>query len=157
MPAMMLLSLAIAIKPYAAAWLIPAMGHVGLTVALIAGIASTLVFWAPVVFVWGLPEFVASSRQIDADRTQQASLYPNWTWSFADQPVLRMLAVPVSGLGLLLRSWSAMALIGCATFVIFLGFSSWAHVAYLAVVIPVLGVIMEWRPAASAAEPVASR
>lgn len=140
---MVILAAAIAIKPYSAAWLIPAIGYGGAAAAAVAAAAS-LVFWAPVLFIWGLPSFLDALRRVDEIRDWQAGRYPSW--AFADIPALRLLILPFSFAGLIWRSWFAMALLGSAGFLVFLGFSPWAHHAYLAVVIPVIGLALEWRP-----------
>lgn len=142
-PGMMILAAAIAIKPYAAAWLIPAMGYAGLTAAA-AGIATSLILWSPVLVLWGVPSFLDAVRKVDDIRYWQAGRFPSW--SLGDLPLLRSLIIPFSLAGLIWRRWTAVTLLGAAGFLAFLGFSPWAHHAYLAVVIPVVGITLEWRP-----------
>lgn len=137
-----LLAAAIAIKPYAAAWALPVAGYVGLGGSVIAGVVS-VVLWSPVLLLWGLPSYLDATRSVDALRPWQAQHWPSW--SFGDVPVLRLLVVPFSLAGLVLRTWRAALLLGVAGFVAFLGFSAWAHPAYLAVVVPVLGLALESR------------
>jgi hypothetical protein len=140
---MVLLAAAIAIKPYAGAWAIPAAGYAGLVPAMIGGAAS-LLLWSPVLLIWGVPSYLRSVIVSDQLRSMEGSLYPSW--AFGDVWLFRMLVVPFSLAGLWLRSWPAMALLGTAGFVAFLGFSGWAHAGYVAVVLPVIGLTLEWRP-----------
>ncbi len=141
--AMVLLAAAVAIKPYAAAWALPAAAYAGLTAAIMGAVAS-LILWSPVLFVWGVPSYIASILRVEAIRGfSQAQL--NQSWSFADIPILRLLVIPFSLAGLVWKSWAAMALFGTAGFLAFLGFSPWAHVGYIAVALPVIGLALEWR------------
>lgn len=147
---MVVLATAIAIKPYAAAWLMPAIGYAGLTAAA-AAVATSLVLWSPVLVLWGVPSFLDAVRKVDDIRQLQVGRFPSW--AFADLPLLRYLIVPFSLAGLIWRRWTAMALLGAAGFLVFLGFSPWAHHAYLAVVIPVVGIALEWRPSDATDDP----
>lgn len=54
-----LLALAVAFKPYAAAWLPPLIALGGLPV-LVAFAAVSVVAWAPVLFAWGIPRYLRS-------------------------------------------------------------------------------------------------
>ena len=134
------LAVAGAIKPYVAAWALPAIGFAGLGPTAVGAVVS-VVLWAPVLFAWGLPTFLDATRHVDEGRSTQVGHFPSW--SFADVPSLRLLVVPLSVLGLMMQSWRAMVLLGAAGFVAFLGFSPWAHHAYLAVVTPAIGLALE--------------
>ena len=143
MVGMGLLATAIAVKPYAAAWFLPALGYVGFGAAAVVGIATSLVLWSPVLLLWGLPSFMDSIVALEQGKRPSAAVP---SWAFADIPALRLLVVPLSALGVILRSWTAMALLGAAGFIAFLGFAPWAHHANLGAVLPIVGLVAEWRP-----------
>lgn len=138
-----LLAAASAIKPYAAAWLLPAFGFVGLPTAAF-GLGGLLVAWYPVLFIWGMPSFLASLSWMEAGRATQAAMEHS-SWAFADLPVVRLLAGPLALAGLLFRSWRATVLLGTAAFVVFLGFAPSAHAGYIAVIVPIVGIALEGR------------
>ena len=148
---MVILAAATAVKPYAAAWFLPAAGFAGGSAALIGGLAS-VIFWSPVIVVWGIPTFVSAVQRVDAVRESIVGRFPSW--AFADLPVLRLIVVPISLAGLMVRSWPRMLLLGAAGFIVFLGFAPWAHHAYLGAVVPVIGLALEserGRPASTEA------
>jgi hypothetical protein len=137
---MVLLAASIAIKPYGAAWLLPAFGYAGVSAAAV-GVIALVVLWSPVLLVWGIPSYLHAVEVSAASRPIQARLFPSWT--FADIPILRLLIVPFSVTGLFLRSWRAMALLGSAGFLAYIGFSAWSHASILAAVVPVIGLALE--------------
>lgn len=139
--AMALLAAAIAIKPYAAAWLLPAIGFAGTSAGLI-GFAASVILWFPVLFIWGLPSFVASMHTLEATWREQATLGHS-SWAFADLPLMRLVAFPIGLAGLLVRSWRGVMLVGSVVFVTFLGFAPSAHAGYLGALIPVIGLALE--------------
>ncbi len=148
-----LLAASVAIKPYGAAWLLPAFGYVGLSAAAV-GVVALAVLWAPVLLLWGIPSYLHAVEVSEASRPIQARLFPSWT--FADIPILRLLIVPFSVAGLFLRSWRAMALLGSAGFLAFIGFSPWSHASILAAVVPVIGLALEgqdWRRPTTSSAP----
>lgn len=139
--AMALLAAAIAIKPYAAAWLLPGIGFAGASAGLI-GLATSVICWFPVLFIWGPPSFAASVHALEATWNEQATL-DHSSWAFADVPFMRLLAFPIGLAGLLVRSWRGVLLTGSLVFVVFLGFAPSAHAGYLGALIPVLGLALE--------------
>lgn len=134
------LAAAIAVKPYAAAWLLPAIGLGGWGLAAVAGVTSVLL-WAPVLFVWGIPSFLASIRGLEELRRSSVGLAASWT--IADAPGLRLLVVPFSLAGLVWRSWRGMLLLGAAGFFVFLGFAPWANWAHMLPLVVVVGMALE--------------
>ena len=138
---MALLAVAVAIKPYAAAWFLPALGFVGWGGAAIVGTLTLLVLWSPVLLLWGPQSYLGSVTRVESLRSGLVTMFPSW--SFFDAPILRWLVVPFSIAGLVWRSWRAMVLLGAAGFLAFLGFSPWAHAAYLGAVVPLLGIAIE--------------
>jgi len=136
---MSLLALAIGIKPYAAAWAIPAGLFGGLLPSLV-GLAVLILCWTPVLFLWGLPSFFRATTEAEQVR---ASLAQVPSWSFADLPFVRWLAVPLAFAAAFMRSWRAMVLIGAAVFIVFLGFAPRAPQPYLAFLLPIVGLAVE--------------
>ena len=134
-----LLAAAIAIKPYVAAWAIPAAIFAGWSGALVGAVAS-LALWAPVLLVWGIPSFVRSALEAESSR---ASLRSVPSWAFADVPVLRLLIVPFSLAALWWRSWRAVLILGSLGFLAFLGFADRAPQPYLAFLLPIAGMAIE--------------
>lgn len=138
------LAAAIALKPYAAAWLLPFIGAgAGLT-----AVAGTLVLWSPLLLVWGIPSFL---KTVDLAAHLHAQGPPDQTLNV---PALRWLAVPFALIGLAARRWEDAALLGSATFIIFLFLDRWASTGYWMAVIPPLGMALEslWRKRAQAPE-----
>jgi hypothetical protein len=128
-----ILTLAGALKPYAAAWFLPAIGYGGVQVA-VALVAATLVLWSPLL-VWGLGGFLQS---LDLARTVQPQ--PE---NALDLPALRWLAVPIATAGLLVRRWEWMVLVGALTFIVFLFTDRWASLGYWVAVGPITGIALE--------------
>jgi hypothetical protein len=130
-----LLAVAAALKPYAFAWFVPAVGYGGLAVA--ATLASvTAVLWAPLL-LWGPASFLRSFELMDGlDRTPQNTL---------TLPFLRWLAIPLTLLGLIARRWEHAVLLGSAAFVTYLFFGEWASLGYWVAVIPAAGMALEYR------------
>jgi len=139
---MALLAIAIGIKPYAAAWLFPA-GVFGGWLASLIGMAVLVVCWAPVLFIWGVPSFVRASAEAEQVRSGLAEVP---SWSFADLPLVRWLAVPIAFAAVFVRSWRAMVLTGATVFVVFLGFAPRAPQPYVAFLLPIVGLAIESLP-----------
>ena len=137
--AMVLLAAAIAIKPYAAAWAIPAAIFAGWTGAFI-GAAVSLVLWAPVLFLWGVPSFLRSQLEAESAR---ASLDFVPSWAIGNLPALRMLILPISLAAFWWRSWRGVLVLGALGFVAFLGFAERAPQPYLAFLLPIAGMAIE--------------
>lgn len=129
------LAVAAALKPYAFAWFLPAIGYGGWTVgATLVGL--TAAFWSPMLF-WGPANYLRSVQfHVAAHPTQENGL---------NLPVLRWLAVPLSLLGLLVRRWEHAVLLGGAVFVVYLFFDRWASLGYWLGLIPAAGIAMEHR------------
>jgi hypothetical protein len=138
---MAVLALSIAIKPYTAAWALPAAVYAGWSGAAVAFLV-TLVAWSPVLFVWGLGSFVRSTLAAEALRGSLAAVP---SWSFADAPPMRLLAVPAALAAFLFRGWRAVVLCGALAFVLFLGFAPRAPQPYLGFLVPIVGVAVESR------------
>jgi hypothetical protein len=133
-----LLALAIALKPYAAAWAIPIIGLGGLPAAF--GLASvSLVLWSPILFLWGIPSYAQSL--LSAERVQTASAAPS---SFAVHvPLLRLAAIPLALASLTVSDWRSMVLIGAAIYSIVLFFGPWTSVAYWLPLFACVGIAVE--------------
>lgn len=134
-------AVAVAIKPYAAAWVIPAAGFAGFT-ALGVFLAVSFVLWSPVLFVWGVSSYVTSVRNVQT--LHQSYLAAGFPESGSiNAPLLRWLVIPFSLAGLWLRDWRATLLLGSAGFFAFLFFSPWASGGYWVAVLPIVGLALE--------------
>ena len=136
---MALLAAAIAIKPYAAAWAIPAAIFAGWSGAVVGAVVS-VALWASVLFVWGVPSFLRSAMEAESAR---ASLRVVPSWAFADVPALRLLIVPASFAAFWWRSWRGVLILGALGFLGFLGFAERAPQPYLAFLLPIAGMAIE--------------
>jgi hypothetical protein len=134
-----LLALAAAIKPYAVAWFLPAIGFGGGAVAATLAGASA-VLWSPLL-VWG-PGGYLRSVQLNA------GVHPVPA-NALNLPALRWLALPVTAAGLFARRWDVAVLLGALTFVVYLFFDHWASLGYWLAVIPAAGIAIEDRWARS--------
>ena len=143
MRGLLVMAVAVALKPYALAWVIPAVGFAGIMAGVWFLIAS-LVMWAPVLLVWGPASYVAAVRSVEASRVLAAGTQPDAV--ALNIPWLRSLIVPFSLAGFWLRDWRSALLLGAAGFVAFMLFSPWTHWGYWIVVIPVVGLALEARP-----------
>jgi hypothetical protein len=131
-----LLAIAGAVKPYAFAWFIPAIGYAGLPAALsIGGLSAVL--WSPLLVWWGPRTFLASLALAPQVHPIQANAL--------NLPILRWLAVPFAMLGLAARRWHHMVLLGSAAFAAFLFLDRWASLGYWLAVIPAAGIALESR------------
>ncbi len=131
-----LLAGAAALKPYAFAWYLPAIGFAGPAAAMVL-LGSTAVLWSPLFFFWGgLGPFLETIRL-----AERAHPTPN----ALAMPMLRWLAAPFAALGLFSRRWDVMVILGSAAFIIFLFLADWASYGYWLAVLPALGVALEER------------
>ena len=130
-----LLAIAAAIKPYALAWFLPAVGYAG-WMAAVALLAATVVLWSPLA-LWGPTSFLRSIQL-------QAQLHPDQA-NALNLPLLRWLAVPFAVIGLIVRRWDHMVLVGSIAFVIFLFLDRWASLGYWLAVMPIAGIALEER------------
>jgi hypothetical protein len=125
---------AAALKPYAFAWFLPAIGFGGWGVAAVLA-GATAVLWSPLLW-WGGPAAYLESVRLagTVHREQRDAL---------NLPVLRWLALPIAVAGLWVRRWEWAVLVGSAVFVIFLFLDFWASYSYWLAVLPVSGVALE--------------
>jgi hypothetical protein len=132
-----LLAVAAAIKPYAFAWYLPAIGYGGLSV-LVVLLVSTAILWSPLFLWWGgVSSFMETVRLA-------AKSHPDPGYS-VNAPSLRWLALPYLVLSIVARRWEDMVIFGSAVFVILLFLDKWASNGYWLAVLPVLGLALELR------------
>jgi hypothetical protein len=127
------LAAAAALKPYAVAWFLPAIGFGGWGVAAVLA-GATAVLWSPLLWWGGPAAYLESVRLATASRPVSDAL---------NLPLLRWLAVPIAVAGLWVRRWEWAVLVGSAAFVIFLFLDFWASYAYWLAVLPVSGLALE--------------
>lgn len=133
---MVLLALAAAIKPYVAAWFLPAIGLAGWGAALwLVGVSALL--WSPVL-AWGIGSYVESLRLVVT-----ASAPSGWPSNTISLPWVRWLAFPVAVAGLFVRRWDLAILLGSGAFVAIMFFGEWASLGYWVAVLPVTGITVE--------------
>lgn len=126
------LAVAAALKPYAFAWFLPAIGYGGPAVAAVLLGASALL-WAPMFLWWGgLAPFLESVRISDRATTDANAL-----------AIVRWLAVPIAAAGLLMRRWDVAVLTGAVVFAVFLGPTRWFMTNYWIALVPTAGVAIE--------------
>ncbi len=130
-----LLAVAAALKPYAFAWFLPAIGYGGLSTAAVL-IGGTAILWSPLFLWWGGPAAFLRSAQLAASVHQVPEMALN-------VPPLRWIAVPIALLGLFVRTWEGAVLAGSAVFAAFLFFDRWASLGYWLALIPVVGLVFE--------------
>jgi hypothetical protein len=127
-----LLAVAAALKPYALAWFLPAIGYGGWAVAGVL-VGTSAVLWAPLFLWWGgLSTFLESVRISDQATTDGNGL-----------AAIRWLAVPIAAGGLLMRRWDVAVLTGSLAFAVFLGPTRWFMENYWVALIPTAGVGLE--------------
>jgi hypothetical protein len=129
-----LLAAAAALKPYAFAWFLPAIGVGGWGVAAVLA-GTTALLWSPLLWWGGPAAFLESVRLAAAVHDVQRDAL--------NLPVLRWLAVPIAVAGLWVRRWEWAVLVGSAVFVIFLFLDYWASRSYWLAVLPVSGMALE--------------
>lgn len=129
------LAVAAAIKPYAFAWFLPAIGFGGTGVAATLAAASA-VLWSPLI-AWGPTNFLRSV-QLNAD------IHPIPA-NALDVPAMRWLAAPIATAGLFARRWDVAVLLGALAFIAYLFFDRWASLGYWLAVIPAAGIAVEDR------------
>jgi hypothetical protein len=132
------LAAAAAIKPYAFAWFLPAIGYAGWGVGAVLTLL-TVVLWSPII-VWGPATLVGLAEANAKSHPTPANAL--------NLPILRWIAVPLTVAGLLMKRWDRAVLIGSATFVAFLFLDRWASLGYWLAVLPAAGVALEdhWNP-----------
>jgi len=132
-PGALLVALSAGIKPYTFAWFPGLIGFGGVATAVVLA-AVTFVAWLPVL-LWGPASFLSS---IDLARATHPT--PENT---LNQPHLRILALPLTLLALLARSWTMAVLSGALIFLVVLFLDYWASVGYWFVVAPIVGIVGE--------------
>ena len=130
-----LLATAAAIKPYAFSWFLPAIGYAGWTAAAVL-LGVTVVLWSPLA-VWGPTSFVRSIQL-------HAQVHPEPA-NALNLPLLRWIAVPIAAIGLVVRRWDHMVLVGSLAFVAYLFLDRWASLGYWLAVLPIAGIALEQR------------
>lgn len=133
---MALLAIAAAVKPYAAAWFLPAVGFAGWAAGLWL-IGLSLILWSPLL-VWGVGSYVESLRLV-----VNAAAPEGWASNTIPLMWVRLLALPLSLAGLLMRRWEHAVLLGAAAFVAVLFFGRWASLGYWVAVLPITGIALE--------------
>ena len=140
-----LLALATAFKPYAAAWLIPLLwwapvaGSIGFAVV-------SLLAWAPVVLVWGVPAFLDSLGQSQAIHAGPYYSLGAWLSSIlggVSEPLLdrlRYLFGAVTAVATLpfVRSGRGVVVAGLLIYLVTLYTGFWSTFAYLASIAPLV-------------------
>lgn len=130
------LAVAAALKPYAFAWYLPAIGYAGLRGAAVMVVATALL-WSPLLLWWGgVPAFLESVR-LAARAHPEANA--------VNIPLLRWAAIPFVALSLIARRWDDMVILGSAAFIIYLFLDRWASGGYWIAVVPILGLALESR------------
>jgi hypothetical protein len=140
------LALAIAFKPYAAAWA-PALLVYGGVPALVALGAATLAVWAPAAISWGIDNYIVSLRMADATHhSTYWSLGVVWE-SILQQSAprevldrLRLVAGAVAALVWLpfIRSLDGVILAGIVVFVVVMFGGYWGSYAYFGAIAPII-------------------
>ena len=128
-----LLAVAAAVKPYAFAWFLPAIGYGGWVVAGPL-VGATALLWSP-LFGWGFSSYVRSVQL-------NGAVHPV-TANALNLPQARVLAFPLSLAGLVTRRWDYAVLTGSAVFVVYLFLDRWASLGYWMAVIPIAGIAAE--------------
>lgn len=129
------LAAAVAVKPYAAAWLPGLLGAGGLGFAL-PFMALSAVFWSPLL-VWGPASYLESLRLAALQHPPVPGSPPDISW-------LHWAAVPLAIVGLLRRHpVPVQALLGCAIFALVMLTASWVSLAYLLAPLPLLLIVGE--------------
>ena len=129
-----ILAAAAALKPYAFAWFLPAIGFGGWAVAGVLA-AATAVLWSPLLWWGGPAAYLESVRLAGTVHHEQRDAL--------NLPVLRWLAVPIAVAGLWVHRWEWAVLVGSAVFAIFLFLDFWASYSYWHAVLPVSGLALE--------------
>ena len=130
------LAVAAALKPYAFAWFLPAIGYAGMRGAAVMAVTTTLL-WSPLFLWWGgVPAFLETVRLA-------ARAHPDA--NAVNLPILRWAAVPFVALSLIARRWDDMVILGSAAFIIYLFLDRWASGSYWIAVVPILGLALESR------------
>jgi len=142
-----LLAVAAAFKPYAAAWA-PALFLFGGWEVAATFVASSVLLWSPVIFVWGIPSFL---RSLDlADKAHGVTywslgeLYESVFHRGAIRDVFNQLRIVLGIATAILtlpwarRSFSGVILAGTLVYLVTLYAGFWSTYAYFAAIGPIL-------------------
>jgi hypothetical protein len=141
-----LLAVAVAFKPYAAAW-VPALVAYGGLPALVSFAAATVVVWSPGAILWGLDSYFVSLRLADiAHRSAYWSVGVIWEaitqrvapHSLLDQIRLVVAAVVTLASLVVARSIDRVIVAGAVIFIIVMFGGFWGSYAYLGAIAPIL-------------------
>ena len=141
-----LLAVAVALKPYAAAWA-PALLLWGGWPVVAGFVAATLVLWSPVLLVWGVGSFLQSLARADAVHARTywslAQLYESITHLSAAREAfdaLRLVLGAAAALATLrwARSLDGVILAGAAVYLVTLFAGFWGTYAYFGAIAPLL-------------------
>jgi len=129
-----IIAIAAALKPYAFAWFLPAIGYGGVGVAAVL-LSVTAVLWSALFLWWGgIAPFLETVRL-----ASQVHPIPN----ALNLPTLRWIALPIAIAGLWARRWETAILFGSAAFVSFLFLDKWASYSYWFAALPATGLAIE--------------
>jgi hypothetical protein len=141
-----LLAVAVALKPYAAAWA-PALLLWGGWTAVAAFAGATLVLWSPVLLVWGIGSFLRSLDLAGAAHARPywslAQLYESVTNLTASRQAFDSLRIVLGGVAALLtlrwaRSIDGVILAGTLVYLVTLFAGFWSTYAYFGAIAPIL-------------------
>jgi uncharacterized membrane protein len=142
----LLLGVAVAFKPYIAAW-VPAFLLWGGWLTGAVFIATSVVLWAPVIFVWGIPSFLSSLEMADKIHNQTyysfGELWEGVLHQPAPRDAMNAARIVIGTITALLtlrwaRSLDGVILAGTAVYLITLYLGYWSTYAYLAAIGPIL-------------------
>jgi len=150
---MVLLAAAVAFKPYALAWLVPAVAWAGLS-ALPPFLVMSVAVWGPAVVLWGERAILDSISRAETLHTgsyyslgQAVEGLTGRSWEPALFNRLRLgLGAAVAGLSLLwVRSYRGMVIAGMFIYLVTLFAGYWSTFAYFTAILPTLcWYIDEW-------------
>jgi hypothetical protein len=141
-----LLAVAVAFKPYAAAW-VPALLAYGGLPALVSFAAATIVVWSPGAILWGMDSYFVSLRLADvAHRSAYWSVGVIWEaitqqvapHSLLDQIRLGVAVVVTLASLVVARSIDRVIVAGAVIFIIVMFGGFWGSYAYLGAIAPIL-------------------
>ena len=142
----LLLAVAVALKPYAAAWAPAFLLWGGWTVAA-AFVGASLVLWSPVLLVWGIPSFLQSLGQAGAIHQRPywslGEIYESVTHAKAPRELLDGLRLVLgAGVAALTLRWArsldGVIVAGAIVYLVTLFAGYWGTYAYFGALAPVL-------------------
>jgi hypothetical protein len=141
-----LLAMTVALKPYTAAW-VPAFLLWGGWATAAAFIVATVVLWSPVIFIWGIPSFLASldlANKIHGNPGWSfGQLYETLTHRSAPRDLLNNLRLVLGAVTAVVtlrwaRSLDGVLFAGTLVYLVTLFMGFWATFGYFAAIAPVL-------------------